>query len=271
MEDIRHTREVEMAQTRLKRDTEIASIFAKEREELEAIRSKITHELERVLTQQEQCEVEEEETACRKKLNKQIEDIRSHFEEQKEMVREERDIELEKTRQDMDATLANVTSGIRAQYEAIQQSREHQLEELRAEHEVEYAAEGIELVCSDQFDDQIEAERKAMEKELERMQNERDDTMQDIKTNRTERVEQLENERQERLDALREEWKKACTDQCTMCRESQEELLEAVHLEYEENISEARIHWDEQERITDEQWKEAMDSFRSRRQANIDR
>merc|ERR1712038_2046459 len=105
--------------------------------------------------------------------------------------------------------------------------------------------------CTDRFDDQIEEATRAMEEELERLRNERDRELQNIETMRTEQVEDLEIQRQERLDALREEWRVSCTDRCTVCRENQEELLEAVHLEYEEMITLARIHWDEQVRITE--------------------
>ena len=84
-------------------------------------------------------------------------------------------------------------------------------------------------------------------------------------------MEDLEIQRQERLDALREEWRVSCTDRCTVCRENQEELLEAVHLEYEEMITLARIHWDEQVRITETQWKDAIDHARVQGQAEIDR
>merc|ERR1719410_618793 len=118
-------------------------------------------------------------------------------------------------------------------YDAIQQSREQQLERLREEREEECAAAGFEAECTDRFDDQIEDARIAMEAELERMRHERDRALQDIETQRAAQVEELELERQARLDALREEWRVSCTDRCTVCRENMEELLEAVHLEYE--------------------------------------
>ena len=260
-----------MAVVRLMRDAEIASITAQEREQLETIRIEITHELEKELKNQEECEVEEQaiETTCTSKWNDQIEEARQHFEGQKEIIREERDVELEHYRQDMDAKVADVKWQSNTQYEAIQQSRGQQLDILLTERKEECETEGVE--CTDTFDDQIEAELEATERDLERMRLELDDALRNITTNRTERVEELDNERQEKLDALREEWNISCTDQCTMCREIQEELLEAVHLEYEENISEARIHWDEQARVIETSWKDTMDSFKSQRQAYIDR
>ena len=78
-------------------------------------------------------------------------------------------------------------------------------------------------------------------------------------------------ERQERLDALRDEWRVSCSDKCTVCRETQEQLLEKVHLEYEEKITNARIHWDEQVRIAEKQLKDSMDLIRMPRLMNIDR
>ena len=63
----------------------------------------------------------------------------------------------------------------------------------------------------------------------------------------------------------------ACTDQCTMCRETQEELMEAVHLEYEENISKERIHADEEVRATEKEWKDNMDQVKVEGKAEIER
>ena len=84
-------------------------------------------------------------------------------------------------------------------------------------------------------------------------------------------VKELEKAREDRLDALRKEWKIACTDQCTMCRETQEELMEAVHLEYEENIGKARIHGDEEARATETEYKDNMDQVKTEGQAEIER
>merc|ERR1712241_552268 len=221
LEDTRFEREEEMANVRLERGTEIANITAQERDDLETIRTEKTEELQRVLAQQEQCEGEGEgvEATCRTQWNEQIEETRAEYEGQKETVREERDVELEHIRQSLDRELSNITSEMTTRYDAIQQSREQQLERLREEREEECAAAGFEAECTDRFDDQIEDARIAMEAELER---------------------------QARLDALREEWRVSCTDRCTVCRENMEELLEAVHLEFEEKITLARIHWDEQ-------------------------
>ena len=145
------------------------------------------------------------------------------------------------------------------------------METLREEREEECNAAGLEEACTDRFDDQIEGEQQAMEEELDSMRLEQEAALQNINTNRTGQVEELEMEREERLDALREEWRVSCTDQCTVCRETKEELLEADHLEYEEKITNARIHWDEQVRITETDWKDTMDLVRGRRQAEIDR
>jgi len=122
-------------------------------------------ELQTVLAQQEQCAPQGDtiEATCRTEWNQQIEETRAHFEEQKEIVREERDLELENTRQAMDAELARVREEYTTQYEAIQQSREQQLMRLTEEREAECAAAGFEEECTDRFNDQIEAERVRME------------------------------------------------------------------------------------------------------------
>ena len=117
---------------------------------------------------QEQCAPQGDtiEATCRTEWNQQIEETRAHFEEQKEIVREERDLELENTRQAMDAELARVREEYTTQYEAIQQSREQQLMRLTEEREAECAAAGFEEECTDRFNDQIEAERVRMEQVL---------------------------------------------------------------------------------------------------------
>merc|ERR1712117_511117 len=108
-----------------------------EREELEAIRTSHTAELQHVLASQEQCAVQGDkiEATCRTEWNRQIEETRAHYEEQKEIVREERDLELENTRQNLDAELARVRAEYTTQYEAIQQSREQQILRLTEERE----------------------------------------------------------------------------------------------------------------------------------------
>ena len=78
-------------------------------------------------------------------------------------------------------------------------------------------------------------------------------------------------ERQQRLDDLRAEWKVSCTEKCTVCRETQEQLLEKVHLEYEEKIADARIRWDDQVRVLETNLKDGMDLVRMQRQMEIDR
>ena len=95
--------------------------------------------------------------------------------------------------------------------------------------------------------------------------------VQKIETVRTEQVEKLEIQRHDRVEALIKEWRISCGKHCTVCREAQEELLEAVHLEYEEQITYVRIHWDEQLKITVTEWKDAMDRVRVQGQAKIDR
>ena len=69
-------------------------------------------------------------------------------------MREERDLELENTRQNLDAELARVRAEYTTQYEAIQQSREQQILRLTEEREAECAAAGFEAECTDRFDDQ---------------------------------------------------------------------------------------------------------------------
>jgi len=273
LEDVRFDREEEMAQIRLERDREIANIANMENENLEATRTDFAEQLQVVLASQDQCIVEGDvyEETCVSDWNRQIDEMRAHYEEQKEMVREERDMEIENTRQNMDADLARITADMDAQYEAIMASREQQLERLRAEREEECAAAGFEELCTDRFDDQIEEERRRMEAELEHMRLERDNALLDIETRRTAETEMLEAERQGRLDALREEWKVSCTDQCTVCRETQEELLEAVHLEYEEKLDLARINYDEETIETEQMWKDTIDLYRIQMQAEIDR
>merc|ERR1712117_920028 len=232
------------------------------------IRTSHTAELQGVLASQEQCAVQGDniEATCRTEWNRQIEETRAHYEEQKEIVREERDLELENTRQNLDAELARVRAEYTTQYEAIQQSREQQILRLTEEREAECAAAGFEAECTDRFDDQIEAERVRMEQELERMRLERDRALLEIETRRT-----GELERQGRLDTLREEWRVSCTDQCDVCRETQEELLEEVHLEYEEKILLARLRFDEETSVTETRWKETMDLERVQATAVIDR
>ena len=56
-----------------------------------------------------------------------------------------------------------------------------------------------------------------------------------------------------------------------MCRETQEELMEAVHLEYEENISKERIHAEEEVRATEKEWKDNMDQVKVEGKAEIER
>ena len=56
-----------------------------------------------------------------------------------------------------------------------------------------------------------------------------------------------------------------------MCRETQEELMEAVHLEYEDNIGKARIHGDEEARATETEYKDNMDQVKTEGQAEIER
>ena len=273
LEAARFERYEEMANIRLERDTEIASITANERADLDSIRTEATQKLQRVLAQQEQCEAEGEavEATCRTEWNGKIEETRAAYEELKETVREERDVEVEQIRLSMEAEQANITSETTTQYEAIQQSKSQQLVTLKNEREVECAAAGFEEACVDRFDDHIEEARVAMEEEMEHLRLEQVKALQTIESTRTKQVEELEIQRQEKVDALREEWKVSCTEKCTVCRETQEELLEEVHLEYEEQITMKRIHWDNQEKITRNEWKDIIHNTRVQRQSQIDR
>ena len=56
-----------------------------------------------------------------------------------------------------------------------------------------------------------------------------------------------------------------------MCRETQEELMEAVHLEYEENIGKARIDGDEEARETEKEYKDKIDQVKTEGQAEIEK
>ena len=60
------------------------------------------------------------------------------------------------------------------------------MEILRKEREEECT--GFEEACTDRFDDQIEAEKQAMEKELDGLQKEKDEALKAIETNKTEQV-----------------------------------------------------------------------------------
>ena len=70
-------------------------------------------------------------------------------------MREERDLELELLRQDMADKLGEATAQYTTQYEAIQQSRERDLDRLRKNSKEECDAAGFEAACTDRFDDQV--------------------------------------------------------------------------------------------------------------------
>ena len=69
-------------------------------------------------------------------------------------MREERDVELEGLRQNMDDELGRVTGKFQTQYDAIQQSRERELDRLRGKRREECDAAGFQAACTDRFDDQ---------------------------------------------------------------------------------------------------------------------
>merc|ERR1739842_97870 len=86
------------------------------------------------------------------------------------------------------------------------------------------------------------------EEEVNRIRLELDTVLENVEIERKKHVEVIEIERKTVLDQLRAEWKMACTDKCTICREAQETLLEKVHAEQEEKLVQARVHWEETER-----------------------
>ena len=69
-------------------------------------------------------------------------------------MRENRDVELEDLRQNMDDELGIVTGKFQTQYDAIQQSRERELDRLRGKRREECDVAGFQAVCTDRFDDQ---------------------------------------------------------------------------------------------------------------------
>ena len=63
------------------------------------------------------------------------------------------------------------------------------MELLQKEREEE--CKGFEEACTDRFDDQIEAEKQAMEEGLDDLKKEKDEALQAIETNKTEKVWEL--------------------------------------------------------------------------------
>merc|ERR1719414_2673551 len=73
------------------------------------------------------------------------------------------------------------------------------------------------------------------------------------------------------LDQLRVQWKQSCTDNCNVCREAQDELLEKVHKEQEEKLVQVRVRFEETIRHEQLVTKEQMDIVAVRRKTEIER
>merc|ERR1739836_113971 len=110
-----------------------------------------------------------------------------------------------------------------------------------------------------------------MDEEVERIRLERETVLNNVEVERKRIVEVIEMERKTELDQLRVQWKQSCTDNCNVCREAQDELLEKVHKEQEEKLVQVRVRFEETIRQEQLVTKEQMDIVAVRRKTEIER
>ena len=212
------------------------------KEEVETIQTRRRQQIIKLDADRKKCEMKNDEETCRSGWDLKIEEQRIHFEEQYEILREERDTETVIRRLAGDEKLKQVRIERKQQIDAHQEASTKELMSLTQERE---ACKGDIESCQDKFDTEINQVRVKMEEETKKIRLELDTVLESIEIERKKQVDIIELERKTELDQLRTEWKMTCTDKCNVCRETQDQLLEKVHAEQEEKLVQVLARWDE--------------------------
>merc|ERR1719331_3425628 len=90
LEDARFIKEQQLTQIRLDRETQLETLRRESTERIALIQTTRRQQIQQLLTKREQCDMKNDEETCRAGWDVKIEEKRAHYEEQEEILREER-------------------------------------------------------------------------------------------------------------------------------------------------------------------------------------
>lgn len=268
LDHVRFEHEEELEMIRIEREEQLVKIRHQLNEETEVIQIAQRTKMEQFLSKREQCEDQNDEETCRAEWDRKIDDKRAHYEEQMEIVREEKDEETESVRRRMDAEIERIRVTLVQEIKNIERDTDVELQRLRVERE---KCAGDVMTCTDAFDDKIEQVRVRLEEDIRRMRLEQNRILERVVIQRNRQLEIIEMARKQEITAMRLEWRRTCTDKCTLCREEQEGLLELVHRKREDQLRGIRVHWDNQIMKFKVHQKRAMDLVVRQRRVEIEK
>ena len=93
LKDALHEKDQELGQIRTEREQQLAALRAAGEEEMDKIQTEKRNEIQELTAKRAQCDTENDEVTCRAAFDVKIDDKRVYFEEQAEILRENRDRE----------------------------------------------------------------------------------------------------------------------------------------------------------------------------------
>merc|ERR1712227_1031267 len=80
------------------------------------------------------------------------------------------------------------------------------------------------------------------EEDIRQFRLESNRIMERVVIQRNRQLQIIEMARKQEINAMRIEWKRTCTDKCTLCREEQNGLLEIVHAKWDDQIMKFKVN-----------------------------
>ena len=260
--------EEQMEVIRIKREEELVKIRHQLNEETEIIQIQQKQKMDVFYSKMDQCDAENDADQCRHELDELIDVTRAHYEEQEEITREEHDVEKESVRRQMDVEVEKIRVDLVNEITQIERDTDAELQRLRVERD---NCKVDVLSCTDIYDDKIEGVRIKLEEDIRQFRLESNRVMERVVIQRNRQLQIIEMARKQEINALRIEWKRTCTDKCTLCREEQNGLLEIVHAKREDQLNGIRVHWDDQIMKFKVNQKRALDLIIKQRRVEIEK